>query len=322
MRRWLADGCWPHHGRNFSSGMALSEWRLDASSGGQVRVLTGADTGLHALYCSYVRSVFSRADFAAWIGFGDWDANYRAFSILEQDRIVANAALTRMRLILDGEEQLAWQMGAVGVLPEARGRGLARIVISAALDACSDAPVFLFANPKVRQFYPRFGFVARQEHVFTHAFACRPAGANGQSERAPELDLTAKGSRDMIQRLSEHGLPTSKRFAARGYGGTIRWYLDNRLLAPPRIVADDCLVFAQQRGDCLYIQDILSMRQFDLAACIPSLIEQPMTHLRFGFTPDVWWPSARAVRVDPEPDLYLRGMQTRGKHKFPVLAQT
>ena|GEM_PF-3430567 len=70
-----------------------------------------------------------------------------------------------------------------GCLPSHRGRGLARVVMSAALEACGDAPGLLFANPTVRQFYPRFGFQPWRQTLFAAGHEAVPEGPP-----APTLD--------------------------------------------------------------------------------------------------------------------------------------
>ena len=87
------------------------------------------DTGLQELFCDYVPQVFRRADFRRWRAWGEWNGDYRAFALIEDGRVVANTSVMRMRLLLEGREVLAHQLGAVGCSPSHRGRGLARVVM-------------------------------------------------------------------------------------------------------------------------------------------------------------------------------------------------
>lgn len=283
----------------------------------RLRVLGPGDSDAHPAWCRLLRTVFTRADFERWIEWGEWDESYRAYTLFDGDQPIANASLTRMRLILDGEERRGWQFGAVCVHPAWRGGGHARVLVEAALADCGDDPVLLFGNPRVREFYPRFGFAPRSEWVFEVEHACKPAPT-----MAPRLDPQRAQTRALIRRLAANGLPRSTRFGARGHGAVINWYLANGFASAPLQPLPDVLVFCEQQGDCLTVNEVLGDVDVDLAALLPQLIAAPIARIRFGFTPERLWPSARAIAVDPEPDLHVRGFAPIGPHKFPLLAQT
>ena len=283
----------------------------------QLRILGPQCHDVHPAWCRLLRTVFTRVDFARWVEWGQWDESYRAYTLFDGDQPVANASLTRMRLVLDGDERRGWQFGAVCVHPTSRGAGHARLLIETALADCGDEPVWLFGNPRVREFYPRFGFAPREEWVFGAEHACDPA-----STMAARLDPQQPETRALIHRLAADGLPCSARFGARGHGAVINWYLANGLARAPLQPLPGVLVFCEQLGDCLTINEVLGGVDVDLAALLPQLIDAPIARLRFGFTPERLWPTARAIAVDPEPDLLVRGFAPSGPHKFPLLAQT
>lgn len=284
-----------------------------------LRQLGAADSDWHPGFCISVREVFRRADFRRWIAWGEWGDGYTAFVIIEGERIVANAAVTRMELLVAGAAVDAYQIGAVFCLPARRGRGLARRALQAALEHCGNAPVLLFGNPAVRDFYPRFGFAPREEHLFVAEHACVPSGA-----QAPTLDPCSPEVRARIHGLAAQGVAESERFGARGHGRIITWYCANGFARPLRELSRDLLVVAGIEGETLHIDGVLATSEQPLAPLLPRLIDRPIRRVRFGFTPDRWWPAAHAIGVDPEPDLFLRGFDPLPPmpHKFPLLAQT
>ncbi|RKG83642.1 GNAT family N-acetyltransferase [Corallococcus sp. CA049B] len=276
------------------------------------------DAGLQDLFCDYVPQVFRRADFRRWRAWGEWDDAYRAFSLLEAGRVVANTSVMRMRLVMEGREVTAYQLGAVGCLPSHRGRGLARVVMSAALDACGDAPVLLFANPTVRQFYPRFGFQPWKQTLFAVTYDAVPEGPP-----APTLSLEDAEVRVGLAALSSEGLPSTERFGARGYGTVASWPVANGFARPLRQLGPDAWVFAGVEGDTLYLEDVFAREPFDLRAWIPRLIDRPIRTLRFGFTPERYWPGAVEAGEDTEADLFVRGLRLSPEaHRFPIMAHT
>lgn len=276
------------------------------------------DAALQAAFCDYVPQVFRRADFRRWRDWGQWDDDYRAYAVLEDGRVVANASVMRMRLLLDGREVPAFQLGAVGCVPSHRGRGLAREVMSAALEACGDAPVLLFANPSVLQFYPRFGFQPWPQALFSAEHEAVPEGPP-----APLLDLEDVTVRARFATLSREGIPSTERFGARGYATAASWLVANRFARPLRELGPNTWVSASVEGDTLYLDDIFTRESFDLRASLPRLIDRPIRGLRFGFTPERWWPGAREAGEDSGADLFVRKLvPSKEAHRFPVLAHT
>ncbi|ADO73888.1 Acetyltransferase (GNAT family) [Stigmatella aurantiaca DW4/3-1] len=53
------------------------------------------------------------------------------------------------------------------------------------------------------------------------------------------------------------------------------------------------------------------------------MINQPITSVHFGFTPEHWWPQADVIGVDTEAFLFTRNLKLpSGSHRFPVMART
>ena len=51
------------------------------------------DPVLRAAFCDYVPRVFRTVDFRRWCEWGEWNDDYRAFSVLDEGRVVANASV-------------------------------------------------------------------------------------------------------------------------------------------------------------------------------------------------------------------------------------
>lgn len=279
---------------------------------------------LQPAFCDYVAQVFPRADFRRWCGWGEWTPDYRAFALVDsRGRVLANASVMKMRLLFEARPQVGWQFGAVGCLALYRRKGLARMCMDAALAAIGNAPAFLFANPGVLKFYPRFGFVPRAEQLFEIEQLLAPALV-----RAHPLDGTDPSVRADLKRLLRDGVAVSNRFGARGYDGVLSWYLANPGLHRTLWrLADDFYVFASVEGDTLFVDEILAASIQPLAPWLAQVITRPVQKIRFGFTPERWWPQARPVGIDPERCLFVRrwpaeALASTAPHRFPTMGQT
>ena len=286
-----------------------------------LQILGPSDTAWHPAYCDYVAQVFTQADFRRWCEWGQWSDDYRAFCLVEDGRVVANASVSRMRLVVDGDEIEGFQLGAGGCLPDYRGLGLARRAMQAALHACGDAPALLFANPTVVDFYPRFGFAAAPQWRFQADVELHPG-----VEPAPVLDLADPANRAEFLRLAAVSAPSSEVFAARDYGRIATWYAANGYAAPLRRLDRDTWVFAQVENGVLTIEDVFAVdpARFDLAAALPRLIDAPVHGLQFGFGPPRGWAQAGARAIEDDAHLFVRGLDLQAllAHRFALLART
>ncbi|WP_338873035.1 GNAT family N-acetyltransferase [Myxococcus stipitatus] len=284
----------------------------------QVVVIDHRAAELQAAFCEYVPRVFRTVDFRRWCAWGEWTDEYRTFGVMDDGRVVANASVSRMHVLVEGREVVAYQLGAVGCVPERRGQGLSRVVMEAALEFCGDAPVLLFANKKVLEFYPRFGFAPREQHEFGVSVSVEPAGV-----LAPEVDLSEARAREELVALAADGVAVTERFGARRHGHIATWYAAANFARPLRKLRDDAWVFAGVEDGVLHIEDLYAREVFDLRPHLSRLVDQPVKEVRFGFTPERWWPGADVVGEDTEADLFVRNLKLpTGPDRFPVMART
>jgi GNAT superfamily N-acetyltransferase len=294
--------------------------------------ITHEDRTWQGAFLDFIPQVFPRVDFHEWHTLGGWNDSYVAYAWADGERIVANVSVSRMELSLQGQSVRGWQLGAVGTLPEYRGRGLQRSLLTrvlGVLDAVAapesahpthNALTFLFANDRVLEFYPRFGFTRVEESQFVAAHSVLPAGP---ALRA--LALTDPADRALVERTARAGEPVSPSFGARDYGGLLLWYWSNFFANGLRYVAEHAAIVAvEQLGNVLHIHDIISPKPFDLASYLPRLIEQPIEQLAFGFTPTRYWPSAQAVSGPTDSPLFVRqGPPLPDRpFRYPQLART
>ncbi|WP_031520727.1 GNAT family N-acetyltransferase [Streptomyces sp. NRRL F-5123] len=90
------------------------------------------------------------------------------FGVRHEGRLVAHAGLLQLPLSIGGVGTEVVGLGGVAVAPELRGHGLARSVVSAALDhARTIGPRYglLFCRPPLVALYERLGWRALEQHV-------------------------------------------------------------------------------------------------------------------------------------------------------------
>ena len=287
----------------------------------QPLTITCRDHQWHEAFIDYVPKVFPRASFRRWYGLGGWNKDYVAFSIADGADIVASASLQRMNIVLRGEWITGWQLGAVGVLPQWRGRGLQRQIMQRLLGSIDGKDiVFLFANDTVLDFYPLFGFKRVIESVFAAEYNVEPA-----SEPLRALSIDRAEDLALLARVAATAAPTTREFGARDYGGVLLWYWANFYDGCFYYCeAEDAVIVAELDGATLRICDVLARIPFDLRSYLPHVARDAAQRVEFGFTPGDWWPDARAIADYTDSPLFVRGAHRlpQAPFKFPMLAQT
>lgn len=285
-------------------------------------IISHTDEAWHEAFLQFVPRVFPRISFRSWYENGGWTERYRAFALVEGDRIVASASVTRMQAILHGREITALQLGAVGTLKEARGRGLQDRLIPWLLEnAGAGELVFLFGSHRVLEFYPRFGFRRVRENLFHADHRAAPSAS-----RLRTLDPAREEDRGLLLRVAANARPVTELFGARNYGTTVLWYWLNftRHRRAVHVPEHDAVLVVDQSDDLLRIYDILAPNRFELAPLLPGIIDAPITRLELGFTPERYWPYAQPRADYTDSPLFVRGSVSLPDEpfKFPMLAQT
>lgn len=280
--------------------------------------LRSADGAAHERFHAFVPLTFRTVDFRRWAARGGWNEDYTAYLLEDGGDIVASVGVTRLRLVLAGATSEGWQLGAVATHPERRGRGHSRVLLDAVLAGLGAAPVLLFANERVLDFYPRFGFRAVAQRRFIADAALLPALVP-----ARRCDVADAGARAALAALCAEAIVNDDTFGARDYYSTLLWHLTYRPIDACWLDDGNAVAAVERDGDTLILHDLIARRPFDLAAALPALIDAPAARIEFGFRPQRWWPTAsEAGEYDGSP-LFVRNLPLPDTAlRFPDLAQT
>ena len=127
--------------------------------------------------------------FEEWYQLGCWKDKYIPYSIIIDDKVVANVSISHMEFIWDGSKKHLIQIGTVMTEKDYRGRGYIRILMERVLKEYKGKhEIYLFANESVLNFYPKFGFQKANEYQY-------------------------------VKRVEIHQEPTARKFEMKGMGG-------------------------------------------------------------------------------------------------------
>ena len=266
-------------------------------------------------YCRMYDELVSRVfhfSFRKWFELNAWDDSYESNSIIRNGKMLSNVSVCRMKLLLDGRHFDAIQLGSVATLPEYRGQGMLRRIMSSILQRYRGIPVFLFANGTVLDFYPKFGFRQVTEQIPV----CHDSIDNSLNPHKlpPEKALHfSRGSANRSIRADSEPPESVYRFHF-------------HLLHADELyqIGDKLLLVARQEGETLDLFDIFTSGEVpDWKALKPELPFSGVRRIRFHFTPDrlnipvqcTAGPSADALFV-------LGDLPFPARFKIPELSRT
>jgi predicted N-acetyltransferase YhbS len=287
--------------------------------------ILNADTGRHPAFFQFIDTVFhgSRTEtWTRWRDHGGWTDDYEVFAIVDGGKIVSTIGRSRMQLVINGEDQMGYQLGAVATLESYRRQGLARRLMHRVIDELDEPeqPIILFANNSALDFYPRMGFKRIPQRRSTAKVFIEPS-----STHAPRFDPSSAADRSRLANLCARARPSRGPLAARDYHWILLW---NLICGPATafwLREDDALVATSVEKERLVIHDVIATRPFDLESVIPALITQPVMELEFLFDPEGFWQAAiRSEFDDMDLTLFARGRAATIARpvQFPELAHT
>jgi GNAT superfamily N-acetyltransferase len=254
---------------------------------------------LHGLQDRIWPQMSARIETARKLGV-HWEAQTTPFAWVEEERALAHVGVIAHPLRLLGEERVVAGIHAVCTDPEARGRGLGRRCMEAALAWIDERFDLAKLSTAIPAYYARWGFST----VPTHRFVADLGGGGGPA-RPAILEDSAR-----IRGLLLARTPTSNLYATRepGWLPITNLALQNRLPGSVLVVPQrDFLIMARMQGKVLHLDDVVGPELpalEEVLAAIPFRFERVI----YGFTPDRLDPSAR-----PEPVAAEEGvMQVRG----------
>jgi len=280
-----------------------------------VTVSHSNDPVYEQMFDDLIQEVFGFS-FAPWFARELWDERYESYSIIQDGRMLSNVCIFKDDMLLYGQTIRAHQFGAVATRKSERGKGLSRLLMEHVLSLYPEVPTFLYANPSVIDFYPRFGF--RQAYTYRPRVA---VSINNQPDLAVKYDVD-----DNIVRQSLYGKRIHSEVADSLRAQSIQIfhllmdYPDGIYFLP----GSEAVVIAEQKGHNLFIADVITKKPITFDELKMELPFTGVKRVEFGFCPD-WLgvdPYWEPADWEKEP-FFLRGeWNLSEKFRFPAMSAT
>jgi GNAT superfamily N-acetyltransferase len=254
-------------------------------------------------------------DFEGWYRRGYWTCRYCPYSLVHNDRIVANVSVSPLEFTALGKVYRTLQIGTVMTDPDYRGKGLSRVLIEHIMKEHREKYdlIYLYANASVKEFYPRFGFEKAEEYIYSKTYVRKSL------HHFKKLDGGLKKDQELLLRLLQNNTVSAK-YALMDNEYLRMFHLTSYLAECIYYCEELDLAAVVEYGDSdMYVNDIFSTRAFSLEDVISSLLDQPERRVMFGFTP-LDTASCQCVLSDTEDTFFVMGNNFIQSGSFPVLS--
>lgn len=219
-------------------------------------------------------------DFEDWYQNGYWSDNYIPYSILDADRVIANASVNMMDFDYLGTKKKYVQIGTVMTAPEYRKQGFSRMIIEEIISDYNKKVdgFFLFANDSVLDFYPKFGFRKGIEYQYSRGVR------NSKEQSATPVPMNGKDDWALLEAAISNSCSNST-FEMRHNVGLIMFYVTKFMRNQVfYIEKQNAYVIAEIKDETLVIFNIFSPSYSDINQIIEAFGRNIKTVI-FGFTP-------------------------------------
>ncbi len=212
-------------------------------------------------------------DFSEFYTRGLWQEQYKCYSFLEKDKVIANASINLFPLFIEDRTYRALQIGTVMTLPEYRNMGLSRRLIENIFADYNDKIdiFYLFANNSVKDFYPRFGFSKIPQYLF----ACDLKDCS-EHTRLEKIDINDPIQYETLKRVVQNRVLNSKQYDFKDCSYLNLFHLN--------FVYDDCIYYVREYDTILVFRK--NDGHIDLFDYITTEINDVMEILNKTFSSD------------------------------------
>jgi GNAT superfamily N-acetyltransferase len=224
-------------------------------------------------------------DFEGWYNKGGWNDRYVCYSYINKTKVVANVSISKMDVIINGEDKKALQIGTVMTHPDYRNKGLSARLMKHVLEKYEKDYdfIYLFANKEVVNFYPKFGFAKLKESQFSVDFNMRKSASNLR-----KLNISDINDFNILKKLALERIPVSGILGIKNDWHILLFHclysFHNHIYY---MEDDDIIAIFKETEDRIDIYDVISRQEFSLSNILNSISSVKKGKVFFHFTPDL-----------------------------------
>ena len=219
-------------------------------------------------------------NFIDWFENGFWGEKYIPYSLVHNEKVIANVSVNLMDFNMDGIEKHFIQIGTVMTDVEYRGQGLSRYILEKIIEEYKGKVdgFYLFGNDSVSKFYPKFGFTKSTEYQYS-----KMINVSNNEKQLEHVNLVDKANRQNFLNAVKSSV-SNERFSMDNFGLTAFWAIGPMSNSVYYCAKEDAFIIADIKGENLYFHQIISTRKVNLEKIISSF-GSTIKKVNLRFTP-------------------------------------
>lgn len=264
-------------------------------------------------------------DFRGWYNKGYWDESYVPYSYVDGGKVIANASVAKMSVIIKGKRFNAIQIGTVMTDEMYRNQGLSKKLMRQILkdyESIADF-IYLFANETVLDFYPKFGFTRLHESKFSLDLTKNPIPIN---KAAQVKQLSIEEDLALLELYAENRYVNSTILDVENNISLLLFYFTLVFNESIHYIQEfETIVIMEEEEGTLHIYAIISLEEPNFEGVLASICVETTEKVVFYFTPDF---SIKGMSVSMFPNdhdaLFVLTKQTilKGYFMFPLTSHS
>ncbi|MGE6258072.1 GNAT family N-acetyltransferase [Heyndrickxia sporothermodurans] len=225
-------------------------------------------------------------DFRGWFNRGYWNDKYIPYSFVDEGKVISNASVNKMSIIIDGKMYKGIQIGTVMTDENYRNKGLAKQLMQYIMKEYENTYdfMYLFANDTVLDFYPKFGFTRLNESEFSLDLA---NSSIQMKMDAKVKQLTIENDLALLEKFAKNRYVNSMILDVEHNESLLMFYFTLVFHEAIFYVEDiETIVLMNEEEDTLHIYDIISLNAPNVEAVLASIVKKTTKKVVFYFTPD------------------------------------
>ena len=254
---------------------------------------------------------------------GYWDDTYTPYSIIDDNRIVANVSVADFDFTINQVTVKCVQIATVMTTKTYRKKGLCRFLIEKVILEWKDRSdlVYLFANGSVTKMYPRFGFYLEKEFVCSKQITKTTKKSN-----IIKLDMDNTNDRYFIIDMIKNSACIAE-FASLNTLSMLIFYCTTSHKDHIYYLKDiNAIIIVERKDRTIYLYDIFSRKHIEMEDVINSMNTDDTDRIVFGFTPIGKGKYAEEELKVENSTLFIlddkKGIFKNRKIRFPALTRT
>ena len=225
-------------------------------------------------------------DFSSWYEKGYWKDDYIPYSFMAKGKIIANASIFKMSIVINNRVYNAIQIGTVMTDEQYRNKGLAKQLMLHIIELHKDYCdfMYLFANETVLDFYPKFDFTRIDESEYSlniDRSNFPPASVSKLKKLLIEDNLT------LLEDIASNRVINSNQLDVKNNKNLLMFYFT--IVFPEAIfyIEDlETIVLMEQEDETLHIFDIIARQKHPIETILATVLTDKIKQVVFHYTPE------------------------------------